>query len=300
MQRLRRAAADEHDEPVRDRREERRDGPEHQPDEVGDGEEEAEEDGQPRAAPVVVQLEPHRVRRQLPLRADRLGVGVRIAVGEQQHVGVGLRRVAEPVRGEVAEPERHPADARGSRTSRGTRRRLRRRRRRTRRTTAAFEAASDPALRVAAATAAEARAEHGREHERRERQEEAEPDRPARLRLPLRDRDVDRVAGLAGEPGIGVGGEREIRAEVRRVADVPAEEVVHPLRQEAGEERREPAGDRGEEDGDRPEDDPEDVRDREQEPEEDGQPRTVEVVVERELHGMVGHAPESTMRARWR
>ena len=96
VQRLGGAAADERDEPVRDRGEERRDGPEDEPDEVGQGEQEPEEDGQARATPVVLEHEADRVRREAPGGADLVRVGVRVAVGEEQDVGVRLRGVADP------------------------------------------------------------------------------------------------------------------------------------------------------------------------------------------------------------
>ena len=50
---------------------------------MGDREEQAEEHGQPRAPPVVVELEPDRMGWQLPHRPGRGRICVRIAVGDE-------------------------------------------------------------------------------------------------------------------------------------------------------------------------------------------------------------------------
>ena len=50
------------------------------------------------------------MRRQAPVEADRFGVAVRVAIGEQEEVRPGLRAVADAVRGEVAKPFRHPPE----------------------------------------------------------------------------------------------------------------------------------------------------------------------------------------------
>ena len=85
---------------------------------------------------------------------------------------------------------------------------------------------------------------------------------------------------------------------MRRVADVCGQEVMQSRRDAAGNDAGEPCGDNGEHDGDRPEPEPDEVRDRKQEPEEDGQPRAAEIVSDGQLNRVAGHGPESTMRAR--
>jgi hypothetical protein len=60
MQRLGRATAHEGDDPVHDRRQDRRDAPEHQPDEMWECEQQPEEDREARAAAVVVHLDADR------------------------------------------------------------------------------------------------------------------------------------------------------------------------------------------------------------------------------------------------
>ena len=72
-----------------------RDRPEREPDEVGDREEEAEEDGEPGPLEVVVDDDPHRVLRQLRVRLGERGVGRRVARREQEEVAARLRAVAE-------------------------------------------------------------------------------------------------------------------------------------------------------------------------------------------------------------
>ena len=79
---------------------------------------------------------------------------------------------------------------------------------------------------------------------------------------------------------------------------------MQPVGAAAGDERGEPGGDRGEEGGDRPEPEPDEVRDREQEPEEDSQARAAKIVVDGDRSAgsgmVVGARAESTMLARWR
>jgi hypothetical protein len=51
-------------------------------------------------------------------------------------------------------------------------------------------------------------------------------------------------------------------------------------------ERDEPVDDRDQEREERPDEEPDDVRDREQQPEKHGQPRTLQVVLDDDLNGM--------------
>jgi hypothetical protein len=62
-----------------------------------------------------------------------------------------------------------------------------------------------------------------------------------------------------------------------------------------------PADHGDDDDGDRPEQEPDEVGDREQEPEEDGQPRAAQVVVELGADGMLAHGGIIEIRVgRWR
>ncbi len=208
-------------------------------------------------------------------------VGVRIPVGQEEEIAGGLGRVAKPVGGEVAEAQRHagqgdadePAEEGGGedRAARGERRPLR--------LLLTRAAAGIPA---AAATAGRAR-QRGREKARRDHQKPSEGGLPAALPCRLVDLEVDRVvAGLADEAGIIVRGEVEVGEQVRRVAHVRGGEVVQPLRQAPGDEGDEPAQDRHEEHDDAPEEEPDEVGNREEQPEEDGQPRPSLIVLDYE------------------
>ena len=64
---------------------------------------------------------------------------------------------------------------------------------------------------------------------------------------------------------------------------------MQPLWQPAGDEHDEPAEDRHEEDGDAPKRDPDQVRDGEDQPEEDSQPRTLQVVLDDHADGVRLH-----------
>ena len=109
--------------------------------------------------------------------------------------------------------------------------------------------------------------------------DQTEPAAPPALPRRRVDLDVDLVAGPAAESRVAPGGEEDVRVDVRRVADVRGEEVVQDRRHlgldHHGEPRREPDGPGG----DAPERQPDEVGNREQQPEEDGETRPHEVVL---------------------
>src|SRR5919204_4362238 len=88
--------------------------------------------------------------------------------------------------------------------------------------------------------------------QRRDRKDQPEAGLPAVLLLRrLRQVDVDRVgAGAADEVREQVRRERDVGAEMRRVADISGDEVVAEERRPAVYERREPAEDRNEQHAD--------------------------------------------------
>ncbi len=252
------------------------------------GEQQAECDHQPGAATVVVELEANRMRRQAPRGAERVRVGVRIPVGEQQQVRVGLRRVADAVGAQVAQPVRHPPEGDRREPAEETANNCDTRK-------AAGPGLAGSVARVRAAAAAGGPAQHPGKDERGHGKEETEPDRPPALRCRRRDLHVDGVPGRPRESWIGIRRHRDVRAEMRHVADVHREEVMQPVRQPPLHQRHEPGDDCEHDDAERPQHDPEEVRDREEQPEEDGQPRSLKIVVDDEPDRMFVHGLESTM-----
>ena len=110
VQPARGSAAEERDEPLRDRGEEHGDRPEHKPDQVRQREQDPEEDGQPRAAQVVwIPDDTHGMtRRPVDDREEHLRrVGVRVAIRDEEDVRGRLGRVADRVGARVAEALRH-------------------------------------------------------------------------------------------------------------------------------------------------------------------------------------------------
>jgi hypothetical protein len=272
-----RAAGRERCEPVDDRGEEDRDPPEREPDEVREEQEEPEEDGEPGAAEVVGQMQADRPR-LLGRRSGReRRVRVRIAIREKEEVGARLRGIAQAVGEEVSysaghtssreagEPGEHGDDEEGR-----------------------AEAGPPPCAGVVAASPVDAAApaaaparrsdEHRREDQRRQGEEEADQGLPALLRGRRVDLDVDRIARLAGEPGIRIGGQEHVGVQVGREADVSAEEVVQARGRGALHEGDDPVHDRDQGREERPDDEPDVERDREEQTEEDGEPRALEIV----------------------
>ena len=205
-------------------------------------------------------------------------VGVRVAIGDEQEVRGRLRRVADRVRAGVAQAFRHPSlDERGKPAEY--------------RADDQQRSASGPLSRLAARRAEVSGAqpgERGRDEQRRQYEQEPKEDRPATLSNRLFGQlHVDRVLpGFPHEAGIGVGHEREICGEVRLVADVAAHHSVEPGGRAAGEDRDHPVDDAGDDDPDRPEREPDEVWNREQQSEEDRDPRALVVVLDDEVDRM--------------
>ena len=101
------------------------------------------------------------------------------------------------------------------------------------------------------------------------------------------DREVDGVAPRgADEAREGAADEEEERADVHRVAHPGGEEAVQADGTRPITSATIHATSDGEESEDRPQQEPDEVREREQEPEEDRQPRALERSVELEPDGM--------------
>ena len=287
VQGRRHASRRERDEPGDDDGEEREHAPQREPDQVRDREQEPEEDGQPRALDVVGELEPHGVRRQRGERQHAGRVARRVAVGDEQQVAERLRRVADAVGDQVAEAAGRRARARARRTTRGTPPSQRR--------PPTLQPADHPESELAEASHEtspnhDATAEDGREEERREREHEAGRDPAARLARRGIDLEVDGVPVAAAERRVRPGGQVDVRAHLDRVAQVRDDERLQRARRLALEEQREPEDDRDGGRRDAPERDDDEVRDREEEAEEDGDARPLEVVGDDDADGEAGAA----------
>ena len=267
------AAEDEREQPRHDRRERGRDGPEREPDEVRDREQEAEGHEQPRPSEVVVRVDGDRVRRELRRRLDTPRGRVRVAVGEEERVRRGLGAVPDRVRRRVAQPARHPA----------------------------AREAGEPAEeggdgREAAQAAHGGRAHGGAEggracerrghEERRHRQQEPEAGAEPSLAARRADLDIHRVRACSREARVGVGREGQIGRQVGRVADVGDEEAVQRPRRSALEQDGQPDDEPERERGHAEHRRPDEVREGKDEPEEDGRAATPEVVGDDEAHRM--------------
>ncbi len=120
-------------------------------------------------------------------------------------------------------------------------------------------------------------------------EEEPEEDRQAPLLGRRVDREVDPVRALApGEAREPPADEIDERHEMGRIPDVRRKEAVQRIRKAPQHERRDPADEGDEDDGDRPQEDPHEVGDREEEPEENGEPRAHQVVVHHGSNRMLG------------
>ena len=265
------AAEDEREQPRHDSRERGRDGPQREPDEVRDREQEAKRHEQPRPPEVVVHMDCDRVRRELGRRLDAPRGRIRIAVGEEERIRRGLGAVPDRVRRRVAQPARHPA-AREAR-----------------------EPAEEGGDGSEAAQAAHDGHTHGgaeggracerRGHEeRRHRQEQAEAGSEPSLAARRADLHVHRVRACSREARVGVGRKGQIGRQVGRVSDIGDEEAVQRRRRSALEQHGQPDDETERERGHAEQRHPDDVRESEHQPEEDGRAATPAVVGDDELH----------------
>ena len=203
----RQAPRDEGGEPADDQGEEDGDSPKNEPDEVGKGQEEAEEDGQPRATQIALDPDVHRLVRRRLGRGGQTGVGVRVAIGEKQRVAERLVRVPKSVGGEIAEAHGHPAEGETDEPAEY------RRERDHADVPGEVPGDLDPPVHFLASlrkrpTPGPARCreagESAREHERREGEEEPKRRLPAALLSRAGDLEVDRIAaGSPTNPGYG-------------------------------------------------------------------------------------------------
>jgi hypothetical protein len=119
------------------------------------------------------------------------------------------------------------------------------------------------------------------EHQHGRREQQPEEDRPAALALGRIDLDVERVrAGPAPEGRERVGDQEDVAPDPRRVAQVRGQELVQPLRRAPADQRREPRRDREQRGCDPPDVDPDEVRDREDEPQQDAEAPPLEALVD--------------------
>ena len=249
----------------------------------GIAEKETKKDGEPRPVEVVGHDHADGMVRQHRVRLSELRVRGRIARREQEEVRARLRRVAERERHEVAQAarrasaneDREPGEQGGRGCDTADRRdvppvRLIAATRRRRPRSLARRAAREPA------------AERGREQERWKREDDPEEASPAALMDRRVDLHVDRIVLLHPEPRIRVRCEEHIRAHLGRIADVRRDEVVRARGHLALDEHCEPVHEGDEERGNSAQRHPDDERDREEEPEEHGDTRPLEVVADDE------------------
>ena len=111
---------------------------------------------------------------------------------------------------------------------------------------------------------------------------EPEEASPAPLLHGRVDLDVHGVVGLAAKPRVRVRREEDVRAHLRRIADVVRDELVQARRDLALDEHGKPVHERDDERRDPAQRHPDDERDREQQPEDDREPAPVQVVADDE------------------
>ena len=282
VERVRQPPEDDRDDPDERRDDEHHERPQHDPDEVGNREEEAEEHGEPWPPEVVGDDRAHRVFHQVGVRLGERGVGRRVARREQQEIAGRLSAVAEGESDEVTQAARRSSASDdeepgeegagcGSPTERGR---------------APPDRLPVPVRRrpraLARRAGREAAAERGCDRERRKRQKETEEATPPPLLHGRVDRDVHGIVGLAAEPRVRVRRKEDVGAHLRRIPDVVRDELVQARRDLALDEHGEPVHERDDERRDPPQRHPDDERDRQEEPEDDREPSSLQVVADDE------------------
>ncbi len=124
----------------------------------------------------------------------------------------------------------------------------------------------------------------------RKREQPAEEDRETVLTHRRIDLDIDGIAAAGAEWRKRVGQDVGVREHARGVAQKAVDEVVQAERHASREQRREPRDEHGEEDCDRIEREHDHMRDDQEQPEEDRQPRALKVVAADQANGVRGSA----------
>src|SRR5436190_7628625 len=209
-------------------------------------------------------------------------IAVRIPVGDEQQIGRDLDRVTQPVGDQVAESARHPPTEEGGEPAKEGGR--------------PDDPNADPVVPKPAIDAG--RAERRAQEQRRYGEEQPEERLPPVLWRGPRDLGVHGIAPrLALEPRPRVRREVEVGVDVREVAQVPGLHVMAD--RIAGEQNREPV-DEGNRRGEETEDPQHDqVRDHQDEAEEDGPARPMEIVADY-YPGSITGRPRTRWRGRFR
>ncbi len=114
----------------------------------------------------------------------------------------------------------------------------------------------------------QAGAERRRDDDRRQREHEPEEASPAALANRRVDLEVDRIVGLAAKPRVRVRREKDVGADLCRVADVRRDEAVQAVGHLSLDEHGEPVDEADDGRGDSAKRQPDEERDREEEAEE--------------------------------
>ena len=183
----------------------------------------------------------------------------RVARSEQEEIGVGARLEAQAEHAECLQAVRHTAG----------------------------DQRDEP---VADGDEVERDLQRVEDDQARQREQPAEEDREAVLTHRRIDLDIDGIAAAGAERRKRVGQDVGVREHARRVAQIAADEVVQAEGHPSCEQRREPGDDLGEEDPDRIDREHDHVRDDQDQPEEDRQPRALKVVASDQANGVRGSA----------
>src|SRR3954447_7559169 len=194
----------------------------------------------------------------VPRAVTKVRGGIWVPVGEEVDVGVHLAAVAQADRAEVAKTLRHPA---------GEERRP-----------PAEEAHNE-----------EHTGEGKAEEERREGEQAPEQRNQPTLGSGRIDSEIDRIAaGSADEARERPPDEEQEGRNVRRVPHPRGDEAMEHVRDAAGHERNHPRDEDRQEHQDAPERKPDEVGNREREPEEDREAGALDAIAQLEPHRMLG------------
>ena len=221
--------------------------------------------------------------------ARRVGrIEVRVAVGQEEQVAPRLGAVAEAVGVQVPEPHRHPPERHAREPGEERDRPEDPYARRGGPSPVVVALAPGRGVRAAGIGGEKRPGQDERGNGERQPEERDEPP----LRRGAVDLEVDRVALGAREQRIRVRREQQVGEQMRQVAHVGGSEVVQDVGRASRDQRRQPVDDRDDDHQHRPERGPEVVRQRQEQPEEDGEAGAFQVVVDDDPDRVrLDHAP---------